>query len=496
MMVWTAPHPAALANCGSSMSKRVVKPGHPSSAPQRPGSRWPIIAVLAVAIAVVTGTITSNALSNRNKPAPSSSKEAKDARGTETPEVKKAEPTAVEVVHPTQGGIDRVCVQPGTVEPIAHADLYAKVSGYLADQTVDIGIKVKQGQVLAKLAVPEYEKQVQKDEAELEHVKARVQQMQAKLLTAEAEARTSKSSIVLNEALAASKTSYRAFRKKQLERMKDLLTQNAVDARTVDEAEDLYESAFSAEIAAKEGVTTAKLTAEASEAKVAQVKADLNEANAQVRVADAELARAKVLLSYSEITSPYDGTITRRNFFPGDFIRAADGGSDRKPLFTVEKTDRMRIIIQIPDRDAPFLNVGDPAKVWIDALGDKKFEAVVARIATAEDPATRSVHTEVDVPNPDGLLWRGMYGKASVLLEPGAPKALTVPSSALEGKAGDGHATVRIVRDGKAQIVPVRVGTDNGIHTEVLDGLKIEDAVIVRASGPLEDGAQVEVNTK
>ena len=139
------------------------------------------------------------------------------------------------------------------------------------------------------------------------------------------------------------------------------------------------------------------------------------------------------------------------------------------------------------------LNPGDPAKVEIDALPGQRFEAVVARMAGAEDAASRSMQTEVDVPNPKGELRRGMYGRATLLLEPGAANAVTVPTSALEGKAGDGHATARVVRDGKAYLIPVRVGVDNGVNIEVLDGLHAEDAVIVRTSGPLEDGTAVEV---
>lgn len=465
-----------------------MNPVSAASPAVRSARRWPVVALIGVVIVVVAGTLGYRAFS-KQPPLPAN---AKGSSNASTPDA-VPEKLTVEILHPHQGGIDRVCVQPGTVEAIASADLYAKVSGFLAEQSVDIGSKVKEGQVLARISVPENEMQVRKNDAELDHVKTRVKQAEAKVLAAEAEARAAKSVIIFNEALASAKTSYKTFRKKQLERMRDLLAQNAVDARTVDESQDQYESALSSEIAAKESVNAAKLQAESAEAKVALAKADLEESRAQVRVADAELSRSKVLLSYSIITSPYDGVVTRRGFFPGDFIRAADGGSDRKALFTVEKTDSMRVVIQVPDRDVRFLNPGDPAKLEIDALPGQKFEAVVARMSGAEDPLTRSMQTEVDVPNPKDELRRGMYGRATLLLEPGAPNALTVPTSALEGKVGDGHASARIVRNGKAYLVPVRVGTDNGINVEVLEGLKPDDSVIVRSSGPLEDGVSVEV---
>lgn len=453
---------------------------------------------LGLVAAVASGAVVYSALKPRPAPFVNKHKEVRNpqpAPADTDPAATPSDQVSVEIIHPHQGGIDLICVQPGTVEAIKSADLYAKVSGFLIEEGVDIGSRVKAGQQLARIAVPEHEKQVLKDEAELDHVKARVKQMMAKITAVEAEARAATSSVVLAEAQLTAKASFRSFRKKQLDRMRELLAKDAVDARLVDESEDQYQSAFSSETAAKEAVTTAKLQVASADAKVMQAKADLDEAKANVRVAEAELERVKVLLAYSIIKAPFDGVITHRNFFPGDFIRAADGGSDRRPLFTIEKTDQMRIIIQVPDRDVKYLNVGDPAKVEIDALPGKKFEAVVARRAEREDPATRAMHTEVDVPNPDGALSSGMYGKATLLLEPGNKDALTIPTSALDGKAGDGHATARVVRDGKALLVPVRVGLDNGINIEVLEGLRLDDTVIVHSSAPLEDGTPVVVQS-
>ena len=134
--------------------------------------------------------------------------------------------------------------------------------------------------------------------------------------------------------------------------------------------------------------------------------------------------------------------VTKRNFFRGDFIRSADSGGDRVPLFAVERTDIMRVIVQIPERDVPYADIGDPAIVEVDALpgvtfktrGDDKVQ--ISRLAASEDPAMRMMRTEVHVKNPQGKLRRGMFGRVTLILEAWLPQALfRIPSSALAGKA-------------------------------------------------------------
>lgn len=436
------------------------------------------------------------------------SQQSKAVGGTEQtrPEKKPSKDTvSVEVTLPRAGGIDRVCVQPGSIEPFEAADLYAKVSGFLIEQKVDIGsrvkdeqkvdigLRVKEGQPLAKIFVPEYEKQVQRDKALLDRAKSHVKQMEAYVVAAEAESRSAKSMIDLAKAEIQSKTASRIFRKKQFDRMKQLSDQKAIDDRLVDEKEDQFEAAVGAENAAKVAVTTAKLKAESAEAKILQAKADLEDAQAQVQVAEADLARAQVMLAYTVIVSPYDGVITRRSFNRGDFVRSADSGGDRIPLFTVERTDKMRVVVQVPDRDVPFVTVGDPATVEIDALPDRAIKTSIARSAESEDLTTRSMRTEIDVPNLDGKLRRGMYGRVTMILEPGHPDAVTVPSTALTGKGDGNRATIRIVRDGVVRILPVVTGGDNGVRVEILTGLKPQDQVILRANGAVEEGTPVTI---
>lgn len=399
----------------------------------------------------------------------------------------------VDLVVPTVGGIARVCVQPGTVEPFEAADLYAKVSGFLSEQSVDIGSRVEAGQVLARLAVPEADRQVERDAAKVQHADAVVRQMRSRIVGAEAEARSAAATVAVAKLLVKGKGAYRKFREKQLTRLKALNADRAIDAKVVDESEDQYEAAVEAQDAAVEAVTAAEQRLIAATARIEQGRADLEEAQASVRVAAAELERSKVFVGYCVITSPYDGVVTRRSFSRGDFVRSADSGGERVPLFAVERTDKMRVVVQVPDRDVPYTNAGDGATVEIDALPGKPLETVIARVAESEDTATRSMRTEIDLPNADGRLRRGMYGRVTLLLEVGSPDVLTVPSTALAGKTEAGRATLKVVRDGVVRVVPVVVGTDNGIRAEVLSGLLPGESVVVRSSGPADDGTPVTV---
>ena len=396
----------------------------------------------------------------------------------------------VDVTRPRAGGIERVSVQPGTVEPFEMADLYAKASGFLAEQAVDIGSRVKAGDVLARLSVPEYEKQVARDRARVKDAEAKVRQADAAIAAAEAEARAADAAVSLAKAAVKAKTSFRQYREKQLNRIKELAASRAVDARLADEQEDFYQSAVEGESSAKEQVNAARERLAAARSKVVQAEADLDEAKAGVGVAEAELARSEVLLGYTVIKSPYTGVITRRSFHPGDFVKAADQGGNT-PLLTVERTDKMRVVVQVPDRDIGFVDAGDPATLQIDALPGRSFEGTIARFAAAEDPTTRLMRTEVDVPNPDGKLRRGMYGRATLTLEAGSPGAVRIPSAAaVERKAG-GVAVVRVAVDGKVAHRPVTVGADNGTEIEILTGLTPADVVVVRASRPVSEGTPV-----
>jgi HlyD family secretion protein len=426
---------------------------------------------------------------------PSKSVQASQTRGEGS---KEGSAVSVEVIQPKPGGIRRDSTQPGTVEPFEAADLYAKASGFLIELNVDIGSTVKKGELLARISVPEYEKQVQRDQARVKDAEAKIKQMEAHLVASRAEAKAAEAAVGLAKVLVRAKTAFRQYREKQLERIKGLAQDRAIEPKLVDEQEDFYLSALESENASKEAVNASEERATAARAKIIQAEADVDAVRADLDVATADLEKSKVLLDYTIIKSPYTGVITKRTFHVGDFIKSADQGGIT-PLLAVERIDLMRVVVQVPDRDVPYVHAGAPAIIEIDALPGAVFESkgdkrvVISRWADAEDPTSRTMRTEVDVPNPDGQLKHGMYGRATLILSEGNPKGLRIPSAALVGKLEGGRGSLRVLRGDKVHVVPIRYTTDNGVEVEIVSGLAPTDSVIVRSTGPVEEGTTVTV---
>jgi RND family efflux transporter MFP subunit len=399
---------------------------------------------------------------------------------------RRSGPGRVEVTRPRKGETDRSTVQTASVEPFESARLFAAVPGYLKTQNVDIGDHVKKGQELAKVDVPELDRQVERYAALLDQANARVTQMEAHVEAARADLEAEKAGVEEAEANAKSKAADLRFRTKQLQRLQALARDNSIDERRVDEVTEQQEASQEAANAAQSAIAHARARVAAADAKIKQADADVKEARAEVKVGEAELARARVMAAFATITSPYEGVITQRSLYPGDFVKAAEGAA--APLLTVERTDLLRVVLYVPEADVPYCHVGDPAVVELNALPGRKFEGKVSRLAHSEDRQTRLMRVEVDLPNPTGAIAPGMFGRVTILLE--KSQSLSVPSSALVGKVEGAKATVFVVRDGHAHQVPVRVGSDNGLRVAVLDGLMEDDEVVVHPGG-LTDGAAV-----
>jgi RND family efflux transporter MFP subunit len=377
------------------------------------------------------------------------------------------------------------------VHPFEYADIFAKVSGYLKTQSVDIGDHVKAGQTLAEIDMPELVKEVERDVATVAQARAQVAQMKAKVSTSIADHVAALAVVQQSEADLAKFEANLSFREKQYNRIKALFDLDSVDKKLVDERQDERDAARSALRSAEAAVSTAEAQTASAAAKIEQAKADLAEAESKVQVEQAVLEKTQVLLNYTKIISPYNGVVTARNSHPGDFIRAADQGAEH-PLLSVAKTDVMRVVVQVPDQDVPFTNRGDEATVEIDALRGTKFNGKVSRMATVEDPHTRTMRTEIDLPNPNGVLRGGMYGRVTIVLEKPSD-AMRIPASCLVGQSDEGTASVYVVRDGRAHRTQVKLGADNGLQLEVLSGLNPNDQVVTRYNGAIGDNVAVEV---
>ncbi|HWA97782.1 MAG TPA: efflux RND transporter periplasmic adaptor subunit, partial [Pirellulales bacterium] len=381
-------------------------------------------------------------------------------------------------------------VQPGSAHSFQSAGLFAKVSGYLKTQNVDIGSHVKRGDLLAEIDVPELVQELERDKGNLRQAEAEVVQAEAQVASAVSERKAVEALVAQTEANVKRAESDRSFRHRQHERIRDLHSLKSVEERLVDERLDQLNAAIAAELAARSAVVTAQEQAAAAESRVARAKADLNVAKAKIDVMQAAVHKTEVLIGYTKIKSPYDGIVTERNFHPGAFIRSADQG-EHKPLLAVDRTDLMRVVVQVPDRDVPFTQPGDPARIVFDALPSMPFTGEVARVSAFEDPESRTMRVEVDVPNAKGIIRDGMYGQAEIELEEASP-GVTIPSTCIVGSVIDGKAKVYVIAGGKAHLADIATGKDTGSQIEVLSGLDTSQQVVVKPPSALIEGIAID----
>ena len=207
-------------------------------------------------------------------------------------------------------------------------------------------------------------------------------------------------------------------------------------------------------------------------------------------IAQAQLQRARDLLQYSRLTAPFTGIVTARFVDPGAFIPAATTGSTPQTAAVVTLMDysRVRVQVFVPEPETPFIRDGVPAKVSIEELPGRAFSGSVTRFAHALDPATKTMLTEIEMPNPTGELRPGAYATVQLEVER-KQNALIIPVQALlTEKAG---TSVFTLSDGKAKKTPVHVGFNDGTNVEIANGIRDDERVILPGKQPLNDGQPV-----
>ncbi len=448
----------------------------PGSAIKRPRSRWTRLAGVFVGLVVIGVAVW---LTRRG------------AHSTEiSPAAESRKPSApsVEVIRPVSGGIERTIKQPASIHAFETVDLYAMVSGYLGKQTVDIGSRIKKGEVLAEINVPRDAKAVDEATSQVEQARAQIIQADAQIAVAEAQQQATEAFAREAESDIDRLKADRVLSEKQFRRIDELARKKAVDERLVDEHQKALEVARAAERTAVIAVQTARARSLAARAEVDKARADASQRRSSLAVAEASRDRLKVNLQYARIVAPFDGVVTHRTFHPGALIHSAMEGGNQ-PLLTVKRTDLMRVVVLVPDRDVVLTHVGDPATVSVDALDDRSFQGTLARIAQSED-AERMMRVEIDLPNPDASLYDGMYGTAKITLRPD-PKSLAVPTACIFEHVGRSRGVVYLARDGVARRTEVKLGGDNGTQAEILSGIRPDDLVIQRSATPVEDGMRI-----
>ena len=210
----------------------------------------------------------------------------------------------------------------------------------------------------------------------------------------------------------------------------------------------------------------------------------------QWEVAQAKLQRTQTLLQYARLVAPFSGIVTARFVDPGAFIPAATAGTTPESAAVVTLMDYSRVRVQafVPEPEVPFIKNGVPAKVSVEELPGRVFPGSVTRYAHALDPATKTMLTEIEMPNPTGELRPGAYASVELEVER-KQNALLVPVQALlTEKAG---TSVFTVVDGRAKKIPVQLGFNDGAHVEIASGIRDDQKVILIGKQTFNDGQPV-----
>jgi RND family efflux transporter MFP subunit len=449
--------------------------------------------VLVMGVLLAGGIMTHRALQAAPQEEADRDKLAKPDDGQKPGQEAKKDPAVVQVMTPHSGGLERKTVVTGTVQALAKAEIFVPVSGVLKNLTVDIGDRVKRGDLLAEIDAPLLALEEKQAAVAVKQAQGLVREAEARRPAALAEAEVAKAVIQEKEAALASAKASAAFHQQQYARMKELLATKTVDQTAVDEKAHQLEAARALVRASQAALANAEANVKVNRSKVAQADAALETARAGLDFAELGLEKARYSLNLTRITAPFDGVVTQRNYFSGDSIRADPGG--RLPLLTVVRMDTVRVVVDIPNSDVPLTQPGLPVDLRTDLSSSERLTGYkVSRIGVVEDEKTGTMRAEIDVPNPKVRLRPGMFVQATIHLSKGPPDALRVPRSALLRIRDDKYA-VYVVRDGKAHRTLIELSPDRGgsEEVEVRAGLKSTDRIIIDAKGLTGEEVPVEI---
>jgi RND family efflux transporter MFP subunit len=334
---------------------------------------------------------------------------------------------------PKRQNVGTRLVLPADVCAYQQTKISPRTNGYLKRQGVDIGDRVKAGQLLAEIDTPEVD-------AQLNQARAAVQQSKANLDKAQM-------------AFALSQTT--------LKRYQDAVKSGGVAQQDFDEKRTQLD----------------------------QARGSLDVARATLVYSEAEVQRLEALQSFEKVTAPFDGVITARNYDLGALLSATTSGGG-KELFQIEQNDRLRVFVKVPQAYASSVKAGQKAGLVVRNYPGRSFEGTVTRSTGSIDPATRTLRVEIDVENRENLLFAGMYGQVHFEIMQDRPPLL-VPTAALVYNA-DG-LSLAIVRGGKVHFQKVSTGRDLGMEMEILEGLVGDEMIISNPGEQIREGSEVQV---
>jgi RND family efflux transporter MFP subunit len=357
--------------------------------------------------------------------------------------------TTVAVQLATRGPIRNTITLSGEFHPYQEVDVHAKVAGYIRRIYVDVGDKVKEGQTLAVLEVPELSAQVNAAKATMRRSADAIQRAEKDLQRSES-------------AHAAAHAAYTRLKQASQARPGLIAEQELDDSLAHDQE---------------------------AEAQVGSAHASLAEAKNQLAVADADQERYAALEAYSHITAPFSGIVTKRFADTGSLIQAGTASDTQSlPVVRLVQWSRLRLVVPVPESAVPDLHLGGTVDVNVPSL-KRKFQGRVARFSDALSDETRTMHTEIDVENANGTLVGGMYAEAEIELKH-PQSTLTIPIQALE-RNGDSTKVVVVLADDIVDPRMVKVGAEGNDRIEVLSGLSEGERVIVGNLGQYQAGEKV-----
>jgi RND family efflux transporter MFP subunit len=345
--------------------------------------------------------------------------------------------------------LERQLTMSSELVPFQEVDVYAKEAGYVRDLLVDYGTRVKKGQVMAVLEIPELEVQLQQDDAAIRNASNQVTRSEHELSRVEAGHKVLHLQFDRLNEVAQSKPG--------------LVAQQEVDDA---QGKDL-----------------------AAEAQVEAAKSALQAAQSQLQAAEAKKEHDRVLFDYSKITAPFTGVVTQRYANLGTLLQAGTSSSTQAmPLVRISQDDLFRLVIPVPESYVRYIRVGDPVNVRVTSL-NRTFPGKVTRFSVDVKEDTRTMHTEVDVANPEHVLLPGLYAEATITVER-RPNAIAVPLQAVNHE-GEGTNVYVVNADGRIEDRKVVLGIQTAAVAEAISGLNDGDLAVVSDRSGLKPGEQV-----
>lgn len=359
------------------------------------------------------------------------------------------EAVTVGVTKVSRKSLQRQITLSSELVPFQEIDVYAKESGYVQKLYVDYGSRVKEGQLMATLEIPELEAQLQEDQAAVKNATDEVSRAQHMLKRYQA----------MHKVLDLEYT--RLYGVSQTR--PGLVAQQEVDDA---QGKDL---AAASEVDAAESALAA--------------------AQSSLVVSQSKLIHDQALFDYSRITAPFSGVVTQRYANLGTLMQAGTSSSTQAmPLVRLSQDDLFRLVIPVPESSVRYIRVGDPVDVLVPSL-NRRFPGKVTRFSVDVRQDTRTMHTEVDVPNPDRVLVPGMYAEAMLTLE-GRDNVLAVPLEAVN-HVGDQTSVYVVSPAGKVEVRVVTLGLQTSTDAEVVSGVAEGESVIVSDRSGLSPSEKV-----